>query len=217
MVKDLAAEAADLAVAGWGHAAGEAEREEIAARTRAEVRGDAEQAAAWGRQNGGLPQVVSLMGKLAAELSVAEVREKALSALSRTLEAHTEAEAAYTAQMRRNQQFGKADGAIKAAEAAGRRARTRTAEYLLRIRTAQLRAEHTRDSAPKQLSQFGMAPTGLGERLPAHMPVEAAPADCGVSTMGSAGMGFAERQVPDPYVEGAARVRAALAQARGAA
>ncbi|MFF2128350.1 hypothetical protein ACFVW1_23700 [Streptomyces olivochromogenes] len=177
-----------------------------------------EQAAARGRQNGGLLQVVSLMGKLAAELSVAEVREKALSALSRTLEAHTEAKAAYIAQMRRNQQFGRADGALKAAEAASRRARTRTAEYLLRIRTAQLKAERTRDSAPKQLRQFDTAPTSLGERLPVHTPGEAAPADCGVSTMDSVAIGFAERQVdPDPYVAGAARARAALAQARGAA
>ncbi|KPI02491.1 hypothetical protein OK006_7629 [Actinobacteria bacterium OK006] len=218
LVEDLVTEAGDLAVAIWGHTADETERTEIAARTRAEVRGEAEQAAAQGRVNGGLPQVVSLMGKLAAELTVEKVRQRGLSALSQTLEAHTEAEAAYVAQLRRNHLSGSADGAIKAAEAAGRRARTRTAEHLLRIRTAQLRAERTRASAPEPLSRFSQAPTGVGQRPPVYAPGEATPADCGTSRVGSIEIGFPERQVePDPYAAGAARVRAALARARGTA
>lgn len=65
---------------------------------------------------------MSLMGKLAAELAVAEVQRRALGHLAWTDEARAEAESAYAAQMRRRHLFDtRAEAEEAARRPAGRR------------------------------------------------------------------------------------------------
>ncbi|MGW1290329.1 hypothetical protein ACWD4N_43730, partial [Streptomyces sp. NPDC002586] len=142
-VEELVAEAVELEVAAWGDPSVDGP-ERFARQAGRLVRAEAEQSMQRGRGDGAFDVTVSLMGKLAAELAVGELRRRALGHLACTQEARAEEASAYAAQMRRRHLFDTGSEAEEAAREAGRAARCRTAEYLLRTRLGTLRARQAR-------------------------------------------------------------------------
>ncbi|MET8824073.1 hypothetical protein [Streptomyces rochei] len=214
-VEELVAEAVDIEVAAWGDPEVDG-LERFAEQAGARVRAEVEQSRRRGLEQGAFEETVSLMGKLAAELAVAEVQRRALGHLAWTDEARAEAESAYAAQMRRRYLFDTRAEAEEAAREAGRAARWRTAEYLLRTRLGTLRAQRAQGRDERVRSPYSLQADRVRAQLGtsrADMPTPASN-DRGVKCDGMGGQPAAVF-TEDPYIAGAARARAALAAVRG--
>jgi hypothetical protein len=213
VVEESVGEAAEIAVAAWAHDLDAERRLLIARKTETQVRAEVEASTQRGRAEGAFVETVSLMGKLAAELALAQVRRRALGHLAWTDEARAEAESAYAAQMRRRHLFNTRADAQEAAQEASRAARWRTAEYLLRTRLGALRARPARVKEERATDPYIQQADSVRAQL-RHTP-PATDADRGASRHGETGLkATAGCAAEDPYAAGAARARAALAGAR---
>jgi hypothetical protein len=213
VVEESVGEAAEIAVAAWAHDLDAERRQLITRKTERQVRAEVEASTQRGRAEDAFEETVSLMGKLAAELSLAQVRRQALGHLAWTDEARAEAESAYAAQMRRRHLFNTRADAEEAAQEASRAARWRTAEYLLRTRLGALRARPARVKEERATDPYIQQADSVRAQL-RHTP-PAADADRGASGHGEAGLKATAGCVgEDPYAAGAARARQALAGAR---
>ncbi|MFM9452418.1 hypothetical protein [Streptomyces europaeiscabiei] len=213
VVEESVGEAAEISVAAWAHDLDAERRLLVARQTELQVRAEVEESARQGRAEGAFEETVSLMGKLAAELALAGVRRRALGHLAWTDEARAEAESAYAAQMRRRHLFNSRADAEEAAQEAGRAARWRTAEYLLRTRLGALRARPARVKEERTSDPSIQQADSVRPQL-RHTP-SAAAADRGPRKQKEADRKAAAGSVgEDLYAAGAARARAALTGAR---
>ncbi|MET7458343.1 hypothetical protein ABZT03_42260 [Streptomyces sp. NPDC005574] len=213
LVEESVGEAAEIAVATWAHDLDAERRVLVASETETQVRAEVEESAQRGRAEGAFEETVSLMGKLAAELALAQVRRRALGHLAWTDEARVEAESAYAAQMRRRHLFDTRADAEEAAREASRSARWRTAEYLLRTRLGALRARPVRLREERASDPYIQRVDSVRAQLRRTPP--AADTARGPSNQAGAVLPAAAGCIgEDPYVAGAARARAAMAGAR---
>ncbi|MFD9541376.1 hypothetical protein [Streptomyces sp. NPDC060022] len=136
-------EAVDTAVAAWASSDDPAGQREVSTRVETKMRIEVERATAAGRAQGAVDETASVMGRLTAEQAAAEYRKSALKLFAHASEAEKEAQAAFSAEMRRRHLHACDEDARAAAEQAASTACRRTAEYLLTTRVSALRAQRS--------------------------------------------------------------------------